>query len=424
MLLSRTLPLLMLASSAYAQPMSAAAAPKVTLAEALRTAAERSPALAGARAAIEQAEAGRVAADTYPHNPEFAGEAAARIGEHDTTADWSVGLQQTVQVGGQTARRREVADAALAQARAEYEVAARQLAARVHFAFVDAVAARDLVAVEETHAGLTASLVEVAQKRFDAGAATRLDVNLARVQAGRAAGRVAAARGVYRVANTLLAEAMAADAAVAPEPAGTLDPPSADIPAFSALLDAARTRRAELLVLRRAREAARARIAAADAEGTPNLGLSVFVGREAAVDTLVGGGVSISLPLFNTNQGAVAEARAAERRVEAEAAAVTARVEQEVLAAAIELQVALETVQALQGQVVGTFEENLLLLQQSFEAGKIGGAEVLTTRSEFRESRRELVEALAAAWSARVQLDVATGELGLPARDPGSEVRQ
>ena len=63
----------------------------------------------------------------------------------------------------------------------------------------------------------------------------------------------------------------------------------------------------------------------------------------------------------------------------------------------------------LQEHVLGTLEENLLLLQLSFEAGKTGWTEVLVFRREFIDVQREYVEALAEARLAGIELDLAAG---------------
>ena len=65
----------------------------------------------------------------------------------------------------------------------------------------------------------------------------------------------------------------------------------------------------------------------------------------------------------------------------------------------------------LREQVLGTLDESVELLQRSFTAGRIGATEVVTLRREFVASRRETVEALAEAWLARIELDLAVGRL-------------
>jgi cobalt-zinc-cadmium efflux system outer membrane protein len=389
---------------------------RITMEQALALAFERSPTLAAARAAVAEAEGRRTTAGTYPFNPELGVEGAARTqADAHTGVDWSVALDQEVELKGQTGRREKVADAELAGARADLQTARRALSARVHLAFVDALAARELAAIEETHAALARDLVGIAEKRLQAGAGTQLEVNVAHIELGRAEGRVRAAQAEVTAAGVALAEVLAGDPAQPPEADGALDLPDAKVPPLPALLEQARAHRPELEAVRAARQAAGSRVDLADAEAVPNLGVGLFAGREAdGPDKIFGAHVSLPLPLFNRNQGARAEARATVGRVDAESAAVGLQVDREVAAAVARLQAATGTVQTLREHVVGTAQENLRLLEQAVEAGKIGGAEVLVVRQELREAQRELVEALADAWRARVELDVATGGIALP----------
>ena len=124
---------------------------------------------------------------------------------------------------------------------------------------------------------------------------------------------------------------------------------------------------------------------------------------------MLGGGVVIRIPLFNRKRGAIAEARASERRAASDHEAAELRVRREVVEARIRYEAAVDVTATLQENVVGTLEDNLSLLQLSFEAGKIGWAEVLVFRREFIDSRRAFVESLANVWLASVELDLAAG---------------
>lgn len=395
-------------------PSGPAAAEAITLDEALRIALERSPALAVEQAAVAEAEARLVGAGIWQQNPEANIEAAARLGPEDPTADWSVGLAQAFPLGGQRGKRVAAGRAEVMQAQAAREAVRIDVRVRVHQAFLDALLAREALLIEQAHAELSAALAAAAQRRLDMGATGRLEVDVARIEVGRSAGRVAAARGAVRTASTRLAEAMGVDPAAPPEATGVLEPPSGEVPTLAVLTESAQGGRVELKVVDQALAAAHARRAAAEADAIPDLTVSLSFGREANTETLVGGGLSMPIPLFNTNQGPIAEASAAAARLEAEKSAIKYRIQQEVAAAVAELQTAIEVEQALRGQVLQPLDDSLGLLQRAFESGKIAGSEVLVLRSEFRESRLEWLTALAAAHRARLHLDQVTGRLLVP----------
>jgi cobalt-zinc-cadmium efflux system outer membrane protein len=392
----------------------------VSLDQALRRAFAQSPDLAEAEATIAEAEGRSTTAGTFPHNPALSGEAGARLGPGDTALDWAVGLEQTLPLGGRLGHGRAVAAAELAAARATADTARRALAVRVRIAFLEALRARDLLAIEAAQIELARSLLGVATKRFDAGASTRLDVNLARVDVGRAEGRLHAAEARYAVSRAQLAESMGSSPSHPVRPTGTLEPvPGEALPALPILLEGARRHRTEMLAAAQARIAARSRVEQAAAGAIPELGVSVFFRREAGTESIVGGGLSIPLPLFDRNRGAVAEAEAVERRTEAEQRRLNAQIEREVVAALAELTATRASAAGLREQIVGTLDENLKLLQAAFESGKIAGAEVLVFRQQFRDSHVELVEASAAAELARVQLEAALGQTPIPTGPTG-----
>ena len=183
---------------------------------------------------------------------------------------------------------------------------------------------------------------------------------------------------------------------------------------LEALLASAFEQRGDLLAADQREQAAEAAIRLAIAEGKPNLIVGGFFEREEATDDIFGATISLSVPLFNRNQGRIAESRSTRERLRHERAALRLAVEQEVVAAFNSLQAARAATEHLRDQVLGTLDENVELLQRSFEAGRIGATEVVTLRREFVAGRREYIEAMADAWLARIELDLAVGRLSLP----------
>jgi cobalt-zinc-cadmium efflux system outer membrane protein len=382
---------------------------RLSLEQALREAFARSPALAAYNARLEEAEARRVTAGTYPHDPTLSVEGADRDGGGDSDTDWAVRVTQPVEIGGQ--RRRRVAEAAadLDAAGAALEREKRLLAARVRAIFVEALRARELLEVERANAELVGSLADVARKRFEAGSVPQMEVNLAQVQVGRAQRNLQLARAAYRIACAALAEAVGLDPVQPPEPDGELElPRRAPVP-VERLVEGALRHRADLEAFRSTIESARARIEVARREAVPDLVVEGFYEREDGDDRLRGGGIGIRIPLFDRNRGAVAEARAAERRAVADTEAAVLRVRREVAEARARYDAAFEVAATLEEQVLDTLEDSLKLLQRSFEAGKTGWTEALIFRRELIDIKRDYVDSLADARLAGIELDLAAG---------------
>ena len=391
--------------------------PELTLEAALAAAFENSPAIAAAAAEVAAARGRLVTARTYPFNPELAVGAARREGPDESTTDREAALSQEVEIAGQRGKRVATAEAELAAVEAGYRWRRQLVAAAVAHAFADAVAARDLAGLAGIEADLARELLRITARRFEAGAATQVDLNLARASSARAERRLELARSVEAEARSLLAEAAGRDPTSPPVAAGSLALPAGEPASLAELVAGALARRADLDAFRRAREAAAARLRLARAEAVPNLELGVFHEREEGTDDLYGGGVAIALPLFNRNRGGIAEARADAERAGAETALLELAVRREVYAALARYRASRTSAERLGEQVVGGLSDSLELLERSFAAGKIGLAELLVFRGELVASRQEHIEATADAWQARIDLDLAAGRLPLPGED-------
>lgn len=397
-----------------------AAAPSLTLEQVLQAAVDRSPVLRAQRAEVAEARARLTTAETFPFNPEVSAEAANRSASGDRSTDGGLELSQEFELGGQRRKRVAVATADLAAAEARFRRNERLLAGRVALAFGEAVRARELLRIEEADAALARELLSFEERRLEAGKVTQIDVNLARAATGRSVRRVELARGAYLEARNVLAEAAALDTNPPPAPVGGLEAGALPSTPLEDLLQMALVNREDLLAFQSEREAARAEIDLAQARTRPNLVARVFRNREGGTDDITGGGVAIAIPIFNRNRGEIAEARAAAGRVDAEAEAARLAVQQEVASALARYQAGSAAAAGLGQQVLGTLEENLRLLQRSLEEGKINRSELFLFRREFVESQREYLDALAGAWQARVELDLAAGRLPVPTASNGS----
>jgi cobalt-zinc-cadmium efflux system outer membrane protein len=395
--------------TAVSVSVSSEATPTLSLNKALTEAFARSPVLQARRAEVEQAEGRLRTAKIYPFNPEVTIGAARREGPIETNTDKGVKLAQEIQIGGQRRLGTAQASAELEAARAQLLREERLLAARVRAAFVEALRTRELLEVERANADLARSLAEVARKRFDSGAVAQMEVNLAQVQVGRAERDLRLAEGAHEVTKTVLAEVVGLDPSQPLELDGELDiPPPRPLPLVE-FLAAAEENRADLESFRRSVEAAQARIELSRRQRVPNLELEAFYGREDGTDRLLGGALNIRIPVFNRNQGRIAEAQAAYRQTLAETESTELQVRQEVAASLARYRANRAASLNLQQLVLGTLQENLGLLQRSFEAGKTGWTDVLVFRREFVDVQRDYIETVTDTQLAGIELDLASG---------------
>ena len=380
----------------------------LTLRQSVEEALARSPSLRAKRATVAEAEGRLLAAGTIPFNPDLAVEAGRRTAPGQSDTDSSILLTQELEIGGQRGLRKRESSAELEAARFQLSREERILTADVRSSFALALKARELLAIERSNTALARSLADVARKRIDAGAATQMEVNLASAQVGRAERELHLAEGAYFEARSILAETIASDPALPPEPAGGIELPTMDPVAVSDRLSTALDRREDLQSFRSNTEAARLRIDRVRRERTPNLLVWGSYAREEGTDRIVGGGMGIGIPIFNRKQGPIAEARASHERATAETAALELQVRREVASTLARFDAAVKAAASLRAQVLDTLPENLDLLQRSFEAGKISWTEVLVFRREFVDVQREYVTTLTDAQLAAAELDLAT----------------
>lgn len=392
-------------------------ASRFTFARALGHALSHNPGLQAGAAELAKARARLQQAETYPHNPELEGQGAARLSSGSRSFDWSAGLSQEIEIGSQGSHRATAASSALEAAQKDFVRSQRLVATDVTIAFTNATRARELLNIEDTHLKVASELLRVAKERSLAGSATRLDVNVANSELGHAEQRFYFTRAEYREAQAILAETMGLRPNARPEPTGELSLPAEPVASLDELLEGAAERRADLAAVAFSVRSAQARLQLARAEAYPNLTVRAFVGQEGGAETLVGGGLSLPIPLFDRNLGGIREADAAKEGTVAKATRARLKAEREVVAMHARYQASLASATSLGKRVIGTLKDNLTLLRQSFEAGKIGLTDVLVIRRRLLESQAAHVETLAAANVAHAQLMLAAGMVSLSTAD-------
>ncbi len=388
--------------------------PEFTLDRAISQALVGSPALQARRAEVREAEAGLVAARTYPLNPELEIAAAERDGLIESSTDSAIVISQELEIARQRKKRVAVATENLEAARSQFRRETRLLIAEVQAAFAASLRTRELVDIAETDADLTRQLLRFSERRLEEGAGTQVGLNLARATAGQAERALRLAQSAYAAARAGLAQAIGLEADKDLMPLGELPVPDALPASLEDLIESALVNRADVEALQRSTLAAQNAVPLSKALAVPNLRLGAFY-EEEEYDKISGLSLTIPLPLFNRNQGGIAEAEATADRLIAEVSAAELAVRREVTEAFASYEFAREAATSLRDLVVGTLEGNLELLQRALEAGKIDAADVLVFRREFVEGQRQFIEALFEAQAARVALDLATGRIQLPA---------
>ena len=396
----------LLAAGAIAQPGS------LTLEEAYRLAEQTHPSVrtAESRLAAGQAQVGEANALLW-NNPTVSAEGTRRMAPQPSFgnrrfSEWSFGVSQAFETGGQPAHRRAAAAAARDALALAVPDARRRLRAEVSEQFYRVLSLQRRLALEAEAVRISEEASALAQKRLRAGEDSRLDANLARIEAERVRNQAAAAREELVEARGDLAALLAMPIAKLPEVRGELDAG----PAVSVdLIDIAG--RADLLAAQRFVDAARRRVELERAERWPDVTVGVTGGREGPYDgreSFVGLGVSLPLPIFRRNDAAIAQALAELTQAESEYRAALAAARAEVAALLERRALLVERVRRLRTEVIPTLDENLELSRRARQVGEIGVTQLLVASRQVIDARRDLLEAQTELRAAASALAAAT----------------
>ena len=395
--------------------MGTASAQTLTLEEAWRIAEEANPALKSARANRYSLEGQKAQNDALLfNNPTLGFDPTRRVvpqagGPDMRFREWGAALSQTFEIAGQQGHRRDASRHDLGAFDASLDEARRQLRAEVEEKFVRVLTLQRRITLETENLKLVDSAAAAMGKRVAAGEASRLEGNLASVEAERT-------RNQIGLLSENLTAARADLAALLQLPAAHLPVASGDIAKTAEydrgkLLEAA-SRRPQFAALQGREQAARSRLELERASAYPDVTLGVTAGREGPPEfreNVVGLAISVPLPLFRRNQAGIGKAmteltqaqverQAAERDVVAGVIAQLARVEQ-----------LRERTIRLRKSVLPPLEENLRLSQSAFREGEIGLTELLLINRQVLDGRRDALEAETELRLAQIALERAAG---------------
>ncbi len=403
----------LLVSAAVSPGVMAATPTTLTIDDALRRAEAASALVRRARAERSAVQARDVGASVIlPANPVLALGAGRRREQVDGVrqegVQHSLHLEQSLEVGNQRGARRAEVAKAVEVATWRETWARAETRARVRAVYVGAQLASAQVRAARRREELVQRLVEGVRTRVDTGAASQVDMELARLERGRAARERITAEVATSVALSDLRVLVAMDPDTALDLTSPLGTPVLP-PSLPTLLAHARDRRAEFRILAASQSEIDAAVVRLRRENVPNPTLFLDLQRDLPGQTYVGGGIALALPVWRRNQGELALARAERGRLTEEQDVITREVAAEVERAYRAVLAYGEMVQALEKEVLPAAEAGVDLITQGWRAGKFDLFRVIQASREESDARRSHLESLGALWEATIAIDRATG---------------
>jgi outer membrane protein, heavy metal efflux system len=338
-------------------------------------------------------------------------------------SDLSIGVSQTFELGGKRSRRAAVAELELQQVRAEVLALERQLAAEIRAAYTNALAAARQLDVLERLIAADEEIVRVTEARLKEGDVAPLDLNLVKVEADRLRVQAIGAKSDLETQLLQLKTLTGADVAervtLAPQPER---PPRLDL-GLGELTELALRERADLQAARLGERLGAARVNLARANAVPNVSASVRFSRSKGIIDLpenIGGiatdtdneltfGVSVDIPIFNRNQGEIAQATGERLQAARQREFLETTIKRDVAVAYRKYRAAAEQLVLYTTQILPRSEENLRSIRAAYGFGEFSVFEVVSEQRRLTENVTGYNQSLRDYYAALAELEAALG---------------
>jgi cobalt-zinc-cadmium efflux system outer membrane protein len=360
------------------------------------------------------------AAPLLPDNPELQATVGYRTTAQGSGVDFEVEASQAVSLSGERAARLRAARSSQRARRAELEWVRWQVRQAVRREYRRALVEREQARLAQETLQFAERLWQVAEQQLRAGEIAPMPAMVAEAEVARAREQSIAADGDYLTRRLRLAALSGWPSNTdPPEPTGQLAANDA-IPSVEALLAHARDHHAELRVRRAQLRAKEAAATAADRGGWPSPTLGAGFTQEAEPGAseparIWSVRVGIPLPLWQTNQGERAMARAEAGVAQAELSAYTRQLEARLRELRHRVAAAAQRLHAFERSALPKLSESLDLSQRVFESGETDLLDVLTARGQILVIQQDALDVYAEYYAALAELEGEAGiELGSP----------
>lgn len=387
---------------------------RVSLSQILQYAMAKAPAIALGRAGVEVGRADvEAASPLLPSDPVLSGSVGRRWQTNSGSGvDYSVGLQQELDVTGRRGAQLRAARSELSARKSELLAARWFVHQQVHGAYHQALVARDRTEAAQRVLAFAERLVQVARQRLAAGETSPLPVRLAEAELAQARQGVLLADSEYHRIRLDLARVAGWTKPEILTPTGTLDAPETP-PSAASLLRRARLEQPALRAARERLSAAQARLGAAKRRAWPNPTLGVLYENEAqlgpAPQQVLSGTLSVPLPVWVGSAPDRSRARASIAEAEAELTVNLSTLGAEIVQARQRVDASAERARLYGTEILPTLETNLDLLQMAFELGEIDILQVMVAQERFLRTQQDALQAFADYYDAWAELEATVG---------------
>ena len=382
----------------------------VNLKECITIAFENNLQLAAERKRLDAAEAERIKASLLlPANPKLGSETGAR--ESSSTGrdtDYTIALSQEFEVFGQRRKRIRVAEKNIERVRFEIHDVERIIISSVKLAFYEVLTSLEIAKLRESVKNIFERLWDATRERYKAGAISALELNSIKIKYGLARQQLLVAKKDYqnRLLNLKLLLGKSGDEALNIECKLSYEKVQISI---EDLLASAYKTRPDLKAIEFEKERASKEISLRKSEIIPNPDLSGFFTRESGTDDIVGGAISISIPIWDRKQSELKKARTAKDVANINIKNKYLEIQKEVETSYRSFMAAKEGIVIYKDEIMPQVNENLKLNEISYKEGKINFIGFLNVQSDLIETQAAYLNALLDYNNAIINLETVSG---------------
>jgi outer membrane protein, heavy metal efflux system len=371
---------------------------QLTLEQAVRSTLDRNLELKAKREDLGLAEARLIRANLlFQHNPELEGDVSNR--RLDKPEDGSrnvlqggVFLSQEFEIGGQPLFRRQAAQRNLEKVKFEVADFERTLRFRVTELFLRLGNNQAKVKQAEQIVDLRSRLYEASGTRLRLGDIPEVQHTLSEFELNRARSELFGLRREYEESLGKLRTDLGLEAEVQVEVIAELKPtPTSLSPAD--LVKTALERRPDLGALEREKAVTEAEERLTRSERIPNVKAGPFYERDDR-DNIIGGRISIPLPVFDRKQAELREALARKSAANINYLNVRQGIERAVRAAYARLKLSEQELSYYPETAMKRFDETLELYLKAYEERQVEISEFLLFQNQVIEARQKFIDAM------------------------------
>lgn len=378
---------------------------------ALRNNPEYRAALAKIRIYVQKLRASRL----FPTNPEIEilgkGKLKTSSGKIEPLPyKWENSLTWKLPIGGRWIRRQRLAQATLTRVQREVRVKRLGIVLKVQSVCYKLLVAQQKRALYQQLVAFYQRVFGLIKRRKQTGAATILDMNLARMELlqNQAALALAIADVKANTEALILRMGWTRRTRLVVRDAASLRLPA--IPNVGTLLQRAQ-KHVVLRALQMRVQELQAMLAWAYAKGIPDIKLKAYYALEDNWGHVIGGGLSIPIPIIQRNQDKVWSTQAKIRQAKLILRAAQFRIQQRVKQSFVQYNANISVLRLYEKQLLPTFRQQLKLNERGLRLGSFTILKVISAQQSQNKALLQRINVLKQSFDGFIALQEAMGSL-------------